>query len=202
MGKKCVAMLLAGLWALNFPVSLPAFAVTYGAMGIVAGYEDGSFRPDAPITRAEFAAIAVRFFENDNVDYEEDLFTDIEGSEWFADAVAAAKEHGIIGGYPDGSFQPNKAITRAEACAIVNRTVDRIPDKDHLLSEDEMRTWPDNSDTDAWYYADMQEATSGHVYDWVLDDNDEPLYEQWTGDLPEVDWVQVEIDQEEKHGLR
>ena len=180
----------------NTPVS------TLSAMGIVNGYEDGSFRPNAPITRAEFAAIAVRFFENDNVDYEEGLFTDIEGSEWFADAVAAAKEHGIIGGYPDGSFQPNKAITRAEACSIVNRTVDRIPDKDHLLPENEMRVWPDNADPDIWYYADMQEATSGHEYTWVNDDNDEPLYEQWTGDLAEVDWVQVEIDQEEKHGLR
>ena len=180
----------------NTPVS------TLGAMGIVRGYEDGSFRPDAPITRAEFAAIAVRFFENDNVNYEEGLFTDIAGSEWFADAVAAAQEHGIVGGYPDGSFQPNKAITRAEATSIVNRTVDRIPDKDHLLPDDQMRVWPDNSDPDIWYYADMQEATSGHEYDWVLDDNDEPLCEQWTGDLPEVDWEQVEIDQEEKHGLR
>ena len=180
----------------NTPVS------TLSAMGIVAGYEDGSFRPDAPITRAEFAAIAVRFFENDNVNYEEGLFTDITGSEWFADAVAAAQEHGIVGGYPDGSFQPNKAITRAEATSIVNRTVDRIPDKDHLLPDDQMRVWPDNANTDAWYYADMQEATSGHDYEWILDDNDEPLCEQWTGDLPEVDWEQVEIDQEEKHGLR
>ena len=180
----------------NTPVS------TLGAMGIVRGYEDGSFRPDAPITRAEFAAIAVRFFENDNVNYEEGLFTDIAGSEWFADAVAAAQEHGIVGGYPDGSFQPNKAITRAEATSIVNRTVDRIPDKDHLLPDDQMRVWPDNSDPDIWYYADMQEATSGHDYEWILDDNDEPLCEQWTGDLPEVDWEQVEIDQEEKHGLR
>ena len=180
----------------NTPVS------TLGAMGIVRGYEDGSFRPDAPITRAEFAAIAVRFFENDNVNYEEGLFTDIAGSEWFADAVAAAQEHGIVGGYPDGSFQPNKAITRAEATSIVNRTVDRIPDADHLLPENEMRVWPDNSDPDIWYYADMQEATSGHDYEWILDDNDEPLCEQWTGDLPEVDWEQVEIDQEEKHGLR
>ena len=177
----------------NTPVS------TLSAMGIVRGYEDGSFRPNASITRAEFAAIAVRFFESDAVNYEEGLFTDIAGSEWFADAVQAAKDHDIIGGYPDGTFKPNNPITRAEACSIVNRTTKRVPDADHLLALDEMRNWPDNANTAAWYYADMQEATNGHYYDYVLDDNEEIVREEWTSAREPIDWDQVEAELEASH---
>lgn len=176
----------------NTPVS------TLGAMGIVVGYEDGSFRPNAPITRAEFAAIAVRFFEEDSAIYEEGTFSDIAGGEWFADAVQAAKEHGIIGGYPDGSFQPNKNISRAEACSIVNRTLDRIPHEDHLLPVAEMKNWPDNI-KGAWYYADMQEATNGHEYEWITDNGKN--VENWTGELPEIDWAEVERELCELHGV-
>ena len=176
----------------NTPVS------TLSAMGIISGYEDGSFRPNAPITRAEFAAIAVRFFEEDSVIYEEGTFNDVVGGEWFANAVQAAKEHGIIGGYPDGSFQPNKSISRAEACSIVNRTLDRIPDEDHLLPVDDMRNWPDNLEG-AWYYADMQEATNGHEYEWITDGD--KTVEDWTGELPEIDWNEVERELCEAHGV-
>lgn len=176
----------------NTPVS------TLSAMDIIGGYEDGSFQPNAPITRAEFAAIAVRFFEEDSVIYEEGTFNDVVGGEWFANAVQAAKEHGIIGGYPDGSFQPNKSISRAEACSIVNRTLDRIPDEDHLLPVDEMRNWPDNLE-DAWYYADMQEATNGHEYEWLTDNG--KTVEDWTGELPEIDWDEVERELCALHGV-
>lgn len=176
----------------NTPVS------TLSAMGILTGYEDGSFQPNAPITRAEFAAIAVRFYENDSVDYINGTFSDITGSEWFADAVQAAKEQGIIGGYPDGSFQPNKAITRAEACSIVNRTLDRAPHEDYLLPDTIMRTWPDNQ-KGAWYYADIQEATNGHEYEWVTSDGTN--HENWTGDRDEIDWDEVERELEALHGV-
>ncbi len=170
---------------------------TLNAMGIITGYEDGSFKPNAPITRAEFAAMAVRFFEEDSAIYEEGTFNDIAGSEWFADAVQAAKDHSIIGGYPDGSFQPNKNISRAEACSIINRTLDRIPDADHLLPEDLMKNWPDNNPGD-WYYADMQEATNGHEYEWITDDG--KTVENWTGDREEIDWAKVEEELEAMHG--
>ena len=179
----------------NTPIS------TLSSMGIIVGYNDGSFQPNAPITRAEFAAIAVRFYQNNDVNYEEGLFTDIDGSEWFADAIAAAYEHGIIGGYVDGSFQPNTQITRAEAAAIVNRTTDRFPDKDHLLDAAEMRTWPDNADPDAWYYADIQEATNSHEY-YKMDDPDGEegdQIEQWTERGEDVDWDAVEAYQESVH---
>lgn len=177
----------------NTPVS------TLSAMGIIGGYEDGSFQPNAPITRAEFAAIAVRFFEEKSVDYEMGSFIDIEGDEWYADAIQAAKEYGIIGGYPDGSFQPNDVITRAEACSIVNRTLKRIPEKEHLLPESLMRVWPDNADVDAWFYEDMQEATSSHEYEWIVYQNE--TVENWTGDREEIDWDEVERELCALHGV-
>ena len=157
---------------------------TLADMGIVKGYEDGTFRPNEPITRAEFAAIATRFFEETGATYEPGTFTDITGDEWFAGAIMDAVNLGLIGGYEDGTVRPNNNITRAEACAIVNRTLGRVPDADHLLPEDEMKTWPDNPES-AWFYADMQEATNGHEYEWITDDGNR--VESWT-DLLDKDW--------------
>lgn len=154
-------------------------------MGVIAGYEDGSFRPNAPITRAEFAAIATRFFAERGVTYNEGLFADITGDEWFADVVAAAADHGLLGGYPDGTVRPNTTITRAESCAVVNRTLDRRPDAKHLLPTGEMRVWPDNP-ADGWYYADMQEATNGHEYRWLTIGKNK--IEDWTAILPDNTW--------------
>lgn len=155
-------------------------------MGVVKGYEDGSFRPNEPITRAEFAAIAVRFFDAFEAKYEPGTFTDVTGDEWFADAIAAAEELGLIGGYEDGSVRPNNNITRAEPCAIVNRVLHRQPHEDHLGSTSEMRTWPDNQ-PGAWYYADMQEATNGHEYEWIEENGQK--FEDWTEVLPDYDWT-------------
>lgn len=154
-------------------------------MGVIAGYEDGSFRPNAPITRAEFAAIATRFFAERGVTYNEGLFADITGDEWFANVVAAAADRGLLGGYPDGTVRPNATITRAESCAVVNRTLDRRPDAKHLLPAGEMRVWPDNP-ADGWYYADMQEATNGHEYRWLTIGKNK--IEDWTAILPDNTW--------------
>lgn len=154
-------------------------------MGVIAGYEDGSFRPNAPITRAEFAAIATRFFAERGVTYNEGLFADITGDEWFADVVAAAADRGLLGGYPDGTVRPNATITRAESCAVVNRTLDRRPDAKHLLPAGEMRVWPDNP-ADGWYYADMQEAMNGHEYRWLTIGKNK--IEDWTAILPDNTW--------------
>lgn len=157
---------------------------TLADMGIVKGYEDGTFRPNAPITRAEFAAIATRFFDETGATYEPGTFTDVTGDEWFAGAIMDAVNLGLIGGYEDGTVRPNNNITRAEACAIVNRTLGRVPDADHLLPEDEMKTWPDNPES-AWFYADMQEATNGHEYEWITEDGNK--IENWT-DLLDKEW--------------
>ena len=157
---------------------------TLADMGIVKGYEDGTFRPNAPITRAEFAAIATRFFEETGATYEPGTFADVTGDEWFAGAIMDAVNLGLIGGYEDGTVRPNNNITRAEACAIVNRTLGRVPDADHLLPEDVMKTWPDNPES-AWFYADMQEATNGHEYEWITEDGNK--VENWI-DLLDKDW--------------
>lgn len=161
---------------------------TLSRMGILNGYPDGTFRPDAPITRSEFTKVAISFF-----DYAEGYyvyggeFSDVTGAEWFASYLAAALDYGLIEGMPDGTFRPLNNISRAEACTIVNRTLGREPDGDHLLSRREMITWPDNS-TSAWYYADMQEATNSHDYYWDEDDE----VEEWTEKLEERDWAALE----------
>ena len=155
-------------------------------MGAISGYEDGTFRPNEPITRAELAAMAGRFYEAFDAEYEEGTFLDVEGDEWFADAIAAAAELGILGGYPDGTVRPNNNITRAETCAIVNRVLERRPHDEHLGDVDDMRTWPDNQ-PGAWYYADMQEATNGHYYEWI--DIDGSKFEEWTEVDKDYDWT-------------
>ena len=163
---------------------------TLADMGIVKGYEDGTFQPNASITRAEFAAIATRFFEETGAAYIPGTFTDVTGDEWFAGAIADGVNLGLIGGYEDGSVRPNNAITRAEACAIVNRTLSRVPDADHLLPEDVMKTWPDNPES-AWYYADMQEATNGHEYEWITKDGNK--VEEWTEIMLDNDWTERSV---------
>ena len=154
--------------------------------GIISGYPDGTFDPNGYITRAEFAVIAARFFD---MDYQgEDLFPDIDGH-WAQDYINQAAENGFIEGYPDGTFGPDKYITRAEAVTLVNRTLDRHPDPDHFLED--MLVWPDNLDTEQWYYADMQEATNSHEYQ-VKKDAQGNEYEVWTKVLPVRDWEAFE----------
>lgn len=152
--------------------------------GILDGYEDGSFRHNASITRAEFTKIAVSFFKHVG-GASANPFNDVPDSAWYAEFVKAAAELGLIDGYEDGTFRPNAPITRAEACTIVNRTLGRAPDKDNLLPEHEMLTWPDNS-RDAWYYAQIQEATNSHDYQWL------GAIELWTAKLAERDWDALE----------
>ena len=159
---------------------------TLADMGILKGYEDGTFRPNEPISRAELAAMAVRFYDNLEAEYEEGTFLDVDGDEWYADAIAAAEELGIIGGYPDGTVRPEANITRAETCAIVNRVLERRPHDEHLGDVDEMHNWPDNQ-PGAWYYADMQEATNGHYYEWI--DIDGAKFEEWTEVDKDYDWT-------------
>lgn len=154
---------------------------TLSAIGVLGGYEDGSFRPNASITRAEFAKIAVSFFELEGLDCE-NPFLDVAPGAWYAESVAAAAEIGLIEGYEGGLFRPDAPITRAEACTIVNRTLGRAPHAAGLLPESEMNLWPDNMDASAWYYAQIQEATNSHDFVWAGE------FEQWTQKLPERDW--------------
>ena len=157
-------------------------------MGIIDGFSDGTFRPYAKITRAQFAKIAVGFFETTREDYQ-GYFTDVDINAWYTEYVEAAARVGLIEGFNDGTFRPNTNITRAQACVIVNRALGRAPDEDRLLDEDEMITWPDNNPDD-WFYADMQEATNSHDYTWTTVSGDK--VENWTDKLPQRDWAALE----------
>ena len=164
---------------------------TLSNMGIICGYPDGTFRPDAPITRAELTKIAAGFFSDPRVAATYDgRFSDVHGAEWYISYLMTALEEGLIEGYPDGSFRPNRPITRAETCTIVNRTLGRKPEKDHLLPESDMINWPDNINRNIWYYAQMQEATNSHDYRWISIGSE--ACEQWTAKLAERDWAALE----------
>lgn len=153
---------------------------TLSRMGILSGYEDGRFRPNATVTRAEFAAMAARFdTEAKPVDTP---FTDLTGC-WAADEIAEAYGKGWVNGYGDNTFRPNGPITRAEAVTLINRVLRRLPETDKDLLPDE-RTWPDNPET-FWGYLALQEASNSHLYDRKSDG-----YETQTKILPPRDWSQ------------
>lgn len=156
---------------------------TMAKLGIVTGDPDGSFRPDDSITRAEFAAIAVRF--DDSAYDGEELFTDIAGH-WAQNEINAAANKGWISGYADGTFRPQKDITRAEAVTLVNRVLNRLPENtDDLL--DTMKVWPDNQPED-WYYLAVQEATNSHDFERKGDG----VHERWTELTKNPDWMQYQ----------
>ena len=156
---------------------------TLSSMGIVKGHNDGTFAPNAPITRAEFAAIAARF-DDKNTDTSS-KFTDI-ASHWAKNEIGIAANKGWINGYPDGTFRPNQYITRAEAMTLVNRVLNRLPENSSDLL-DSMIKWPDNSDASAWYYLAVQEATNSHYYK-----TKENKFEKWTELRETRDWTELE----------
>ena len=153
---------------------------TLSRMGILSGYEDGSFRPNATVTRAEFAAMAARF--DTEAKPVGTPFTDLTGC-WAADEIAKAYGKGWVNGYGDNTFRPNGPITRAEAVTLINRVLRRLPETDKDLLPDE-RTWPDNPET-FWGYLALQEASNSHLYDRKSDG-----YETQTKLLPPRDWSQ------------
>ena len=158
---------------------------TLSSMGIVKGHNDGTFAPNAPITRAEFAAIAARL-DDKNTDTSS-KFTDI-ASHWAKNEIGIAANKGWINGYPDGTFRPNQYITRAEAMTLVNRVLNRLPENSSDLL-DSMIKWPDNSDASAWYYLAVQEATNSHA---CSDKSKDDKYEKWTTIRDARDWTELE----------
>ena len=151
---------------------------TMAGMNILKGRTANSFVPQAPITRAEFAAICARF---DSGRAEENSgFTDISGH-WAEKEIERAATLGWVSGYTDGSFHPDAPITRAEAMTLINRVLCRMPEtKADLL--DSMTKWPDNQ-PGAWYYLAVQEATNSHTYE-----QKDSKYETWTALTAEPDW--------------
>ena len=157
---------------------------TLSSMGIITGYPDGTFRPNAAITRAEFAAIAARF-DHDG-DKTAAKFSDI-ANHWAKDEISIAYNNGWITGYPDGTFGPQRDITRAETMTLVNRVLNRQPEtEDDLLPN--MTVWTDNANPNAWYYLAVQEATNSHYYKFKTNSK----YEKWTELRETRDWTQLE----------
>ena len=157
---------------------------TLNSMGIITGYPDGTFRPNAAITRAEFAAIAARF-DNDG-DKTAAKFSDI-ANHWAKDEISIAYNNGWINGYPDGTFGPQRDITRAETMTLVNRVLNRQPEtEDDLLPN--MTVWTDNANPKAWYYLAVQEATNSHYYEFKTNSQ----YEKWTELRETRDWTLLE----------
>ena len=157
---------------------------TLSSMGIITGYPDGTFRPNAAITRAEFATIAARF-DNDG-DKTAAKFSDI-ATHWAKDEISIAYNNGWINGYPDGTFGPQRDITRAETMTLVNRVLNRQPEtEDDLLPN--MAVWTDNANPKAWYYLAVQEATNSHYYEFKTNSK----YEKWTELRETRDWSQLE----------
>ena len=157
---------------------------TLSKMGIIKGYEDGSFKPDASISRAEFAAIAARF--DPDGDKTPATFSDVS-SHWAKDEISIAANHGWIKGYEDGSFKPDQKITRAETMTLVNRVLNRLPETKDDLHKD-MKTWVDNMDETAWYYLAVQEATNSH-YQKLKKDG---IHETWESMRETRDWAALE----------
>ena len=157
---------------------------TLSSMGIITGYPDGTFRPNAAITRAEFAAIAARF--DSNGDKTTAKFSDI-ATHWAKDEISIAYNNGWINGYPDGTFGPQRDITRAETMTLVNRVLNRQPETENDLLPN-MVTWTDNANPNAWYYLAVQEATNSHYYKFKTNSK----YEKWTELRETRDWTQLE----------
>ena len=131
-------------------------------LGIIEGYEDGTFRGNQPVTRAEFTAIAVRF--TGKAEKAECEFSDVPAGSWMYSAVASASEFGWIRGYEDGTFRPQNCVTRAEVCTVTNRMLGRSADSDYLESHrDKIRSFTDLNDNH-WAYAGIAEAVNAHSY--------------------------------------
>ena len=135
------------------------YVATLNNAGVITDSSNGCFRPNEAITRAELAAMLAKFSETTGA---ANYFNDVSAKYWAANAIAICAKLGWINGYPDGTFRPDKNVTRAELMAMINRATGRAPKSaDAFLPG--MKTWIDNT-ADKWYYLDVQEATNSHSY--------------------------------------
>ena len=135
---------------------------TLASLGMVSGDANGNYRPNDPITRAEFCVIALAFaYEPDNaVCY----FSDVSRSDWFYTYVAQAASYGWIGGYTNGNFGPNDRITRAQVTTIVNNMLGRAADRDYVIDHQADLVQFTDLNRTYWGYYQIMEATNAHDY--------------------------------------
>ena len=156
------------------------YVATLNNAGVITDSSNGYFRPNEAITRAELAAMLANFTETAGA---ANYFNDVSASYWAANAIAICAKLGWITGYPDGSFRPDRNVTRAELMAMINRATGRAPKSaDAFLPG--MKTWSDNT-ADKWYYLDVQEATNSHSY--TVKDS-----EKWTALNADPNWSKYE----------
>ena len=152
----------------------------------IVGYGNGEVRPQNNITRAEVATIFFRLLTDDVRDEnltKTNRYSDVAATSWYNTAVSTLSSMGIITGYPDGTFDPQRDITRAETMTLVNRVLNRQPEtEDDLLPN--MTVWTDNANPKAWYYLAVQEATNSHYYEFKTNSQ----YEKWTELRETRDW--------------
>ena len=154
--------------------------------GIVNGYPDGTFRPNAPITRAEMAKIIALFAK---LDKSTDRFPDAAGH-WAEAYIRLAAGNGWIEGYPDGTFRPNQSITRAETVTMIDRVLERVPkDESRLLPHSAMLTFPDCR-PGQWFYIAVQEAANSHIYERAA--SEQHGDERWKDLRDNRDWTRLE----------
>ena len=132
--------------------------------GVVRGYEDGTYRPDSAITRAEFAALVRRFIGIEEKSGES--YPDVDEEQWYSGEIKALSDEGFIEGYEDGRFYPERPITRAEAMRVINKVLGRAPSEEYVKSL-AFRPYNDLAENE-WYYTDVIEATITH--DYTLED--------------------------------
>lgn len=152
---------------------------TLSKMGVISGYPDGTFRPNAPITRAEFAAMIARFDET--AKSADTPFTDISGH-WAENAIGKAYGNGWVEGSSKTVFCPESNLTRAETATLLNRVLHRLPEKESDLLANQI-AWPDNPET-FWGYLTIQEATNSHEYERKADG----VHETQTAKRENRDW--------------
>jgi len=189
-------------WTLENPYSDVAPDSWYNAavsvlsnMDVIKGYLDGTFRPEDDISRAELAAIAARFAQKMHmIGLTSVTFNDIS-EHWASNDIDLAAQIGWVTGYPDGSFKPDRTIKRAEFITLVNNVLQRKPETVDDLLVEEMKTWPDNADSNEWYYLAIQEATNSHAFNfkaYQMVPGKQFEYEYWTKMTPFPDWTQLE----------
>ena len=152
------------------------YVATLNNAGVITDSSNGYFRPNEAITRAELAAMLANFTETAGA---ANYFNDVSARYWAANAIAICAKLGWITGYPDGSFRPDKNVTRAELMAMINRATGRAPKSTDAFLPG-MKTWSDNT-ADKWYYLDVQEATNSHSY--TVKDS-----EKWTALNADPNW--------------
>ena len=188
-------------WTRNYtprPYTPPTVVIPDDTLGLnttdhfvyIVGYGNGKVRPQNNITRAEVATIFFRLLTDDVRDKnltKTNRYSDVAATSWYNTAVSTLSSMGIITGYPDGTFGPQRDITRAETMTLVNRVLNRQPEtEDDLLPN--MTVWTGNANPKAWYYLAVQEATNSHYYKFKTNSK----YEKWIELRETRDWTQLE----------